>query len=72
MKPHIRQSLAAKIVAVGFIILILLGNFWVVGHLLGREPAEWMSVLGLGGLGLVLIGGVFLIFQIVMDHFDAG
>ncbi|NRA45607.1 MAG: hypothetical protein HRU09_11685 [Oligoflexales bacterium] len=71
MKPHIRQSLAAKIVAVGFIILILLGNFWVVGHLLGRQPSEWMSVLGLGGLALVLIGGVFLMIQIVTDHFDA-
>ena len=70
MQAHIRRSLAAKIVAIGFIVLILMGNFLFVWQIGGQEPKEWTRVAGLAGLAMVLGGGVFLLGHIAKDYLE--
>lgn len=56
-----------RLVAVGFIILILLGNYWFIHIVTGRHPDPWVqTVFVLIMLGLVGIGflwGVLWIYS---------
>lgn len=70
MQEKIRRSLAAKIVAIGFIILILFGNFLFVKRILGQKEDDWMVIGAWLGLGCVLIGGIALIFNIIKGFME--
>lgn len=60
MQSMLRKSLAAKIVAVGFIILTLTGNIWIVDHMMNQPIPIWLHYLLYLGVVLVLLGGIAL------------
>ncbi|HYX39189.1 MAG TPA: hypothetical protein VE954_39310 [Oligoflexus sp.] len=43
MKPYLRRSIFTKASALGFIVMILLGNAWLVVFLTGQSGAAWLS-----------------------------
>jgi hypothetical protein len=44
MGPMINQkSFGAKISAVGFALIILLGNFWILYSVFGRPSPNWLA-----------------------------
>ncbi len=47
--------------AVGFIILILLGNLWASLRLTGAQIPAWLFDGGVGAVGLVALGGFMLL-----------
>ena len=57
----------AKFTAIGFIILILIGNFWLVLHLLGQQPPWYFELIGLTCIAGVLIGGTGLLCQQILE-----
>lgn len=63
---HWLQSPPAKIVAVGFIIMILLGNLWLVGALLGAQASPWVVTGFALGVVVVFVGAVTLIIRAIL------
>jgi hypothetical protein len=51
-----RKSIGAKISAVGFSLIILLGNFWILYSLFGTAAPNWLTD-GLKASALVTICG---------------
>ncbi len=43
MKLYLRRSIFTKAAALGFIVMILLGNAWLVQALTGQKVAVWMA-----------------------------
>jgi hypothetical protein len=43
MKTYLRRSVFTKAVALGFIVMILLGNAWLVLFLTGQGEVVWLS-----------------------------
>ena len=57
----IRQSLAAKITALSFIVMILLANFWLIYVITDTPGPEWIKVgFAFSMLG-AFIGGFWLL-----------
>ena len=64
MDPHLRQSPWARLTAVGFIVLILLGNYWFVLVVTAAPVPLWFErafygtviAIGLSGTGLLVRG----------------
>jgi hypothetical protein len=65
MKIYLRRSIFTKAAALGFIVMILLGNAWLVLFLTGQSGAVWLTyslgacmvwtVLAGCGMGLKII-----------------
>lgn len=63
MNEKLRRSWPARAVAFFFIVLILLGNYWLVGSLTGAQPEPWLTSsflvailgVGLGALGMAAV-----------------
>lgn len=55
-----QHSLAARVTAIGFITLILLGNFWVIRAVTGSPIPSWFPVISLIGILTVFTGGTIL------------
>ena len=60
MNHSFRKSLWARLAAVGFIIIITSGNFWVVEKLTGQDGSVLLEFAGLAGLMLVITGATGL------------
>ena len=58
-----RRKIFKRLTAVGFIILILGGNIWLVLGLLGAELPLALRVSAGLGVGLVAVGGLGLLGQ---------
>jgi TRAP-type C4-dicarboxylate transport system permease small subunit len=43
LKPYLRRSIFTKAVALGFIVMILLGNVWLVLVLTGQKDMHWLG-----------------------------
>ena len=43
MKPYLRRSIFTKAAALGFIVMVLLGNVWLVLFLTGQKGVLWLS-----------------------------
>lgn len=70
MKSTYRESIPTKIVAVGFIILILLSNLAVVDLLFGQDHAVWMQWGAIVGFGMVFFGGLGLLGKFFLEILD--
>ena len=62
MRQELRLSLPARLTALSFIVLIVIGNLWLLEGLLGKSPPRWLQLGFLLGCGGVLVGGVGLGF----------
>jgi hypothetical protein len=49
---------SARITAVGFVILILGGNAWLVFGLFGAATPEWLKLGAVLGIGSVILGAL--------------
>ena len=61
MHQTIRQSWPARLSAIGFIIVILAGNGWLVYALMGDPVPPVVSYAFAGGVFLALAGGLGLV-----------
>jgi hypothetical protein len=58
-----RKTTGAKIVAIGFIGLTLLGNFWLIQALFAKPVQEWVFSLFISLAATVGIGAAVLGFE---------
>lgn len=58
---QLRKSFPAKLTAIGFIGLILLGQFWLVYLMMGREGPQWIGYAMQVSLVAVILGGIGLL-----------
>ncbi len=65
MIRYLRQSLPARVAAVGFIVVIVLGNVWLTYGLTGQTPPVWVAVSFLGGMVIAGCGGLGLAYVAV-------
>lgn len=65
MNPEVRKSAATKISAIGFIILILSGNLWLVYAILGSQVPFWVSYGFTTGVAVTALGGIALVVKIM-------
>jgi hypothetical protein len=56
----LRRSCGAKITAIGFILFILFGNFYLIYQITASSPAGWIQTGFSLSLVLVAIGGIAL------------
>ena len=63
------RSLPARIVAAGFIVLILVGNCWFVLRVVGQEIPAWLGAVSRMATAGVLGGGLLLVGTIVWKRF---
>jgi protein-S-isoprenylcysteine O-methyltransferase Ste14 len=61
MGRHLRHTPPARIVALSFVLLILLGNVWFVLAVIGWEIPSWFQVASRIGLCGALVGGFWLV-----------
>ena len=61
MDSKLRQSIPARTTAVGFILVIICGNFWLVGAMLGKPTQAWVANGFLVGMAVALAGGAGLL-----------
>jgi len=67
MRPNLRRSFASKVVAISFIALILLGNYWVVLALTGSPLPGWLYDAGVLSTAGVLAGGIGLLVTAIIN-----
>ena len=63
------RSVPARIVAAGFIALILVGNCWFVLRIIGQEIPAWLSAASRVATAAVVGGGLLLVGTIVWRRF---
>ena len=61
LKKHIRNSIPAKMTAIGFIVVILSGNFWLISLLLKQQPSMLVVYSMQIGTLLTLLSGLLLL-----------
>jgi hypothetical protein len=62
--------MSRRITAVGFIIMILSGNFWLLRMFASQEPGTFLIYSVRIGLFLVVLGGVGIFWQKVRIFLD--
>ena len=65
-RPDWLRSTPARISAAGFIILILMGNLWLVGALLGAQSSPWILTGFALGVASVFVGAITLIIRAIL------
>jgi hypothetical protein len=65
-----RHSLPAKGVAIGFIVQILLGNYWLILKFTGAEPPAWFSDAILAGAFWIILCGFGMLLSSVFQKRD--
>jgi di/tricarboxylate transporter len=58
--PDVKKSAPAKISAIGFIIVIVFGNLWLVNALMETATPFWVSYGFFSGVIFVMVGGIGL------------
>ena len=59
------RSLPARIVAAGFIALILVGNCWFVLTVIGQETPAWLRIASRVATAGIVTGGILLFGAVV-------
>jgi hypothetical protein len=77
MHPEVKKSAPVKITAIGFIIVIVFGNLWLVNALMSTVTPFWVAYGFFSGVVLVFAGGaglgyVLLMRQIIGSKADPG
>lgn len=49
---------SARITAIGFVILLLGANVWLIFGLFGTATPEWLKLSAIFGIGSVILGAV--------------
>lgn len=65
MQAAIRKSWPARLSALGFIAVIVLGNVWWTFGLTGKPIPQWLGVAMASSIGLTLFSGVCLMALMV-------
>ena len=60
MRIEIRQSPPARVVALCFIFIVILGNIWVTYAIVGLEPPVWVQVAFPWVILATFLGGLWL------------
>jgi hypothetical protein len=60
MNGSVTRSFPARIVAISFVVLILLGNGWFVLAVNGWQIPGWFRVMSKGAVLTALMGGLWL------------
>lgn len=71
MAQNWRSSVWSKLSALGFIILVILGNIWFIEGLTGREAPKWLQILFLANVLGLLISGLGLGTHILWNIYRA-
>ncbi len=71
MAQNWRSSFWSKVSALGFIVLVILGNIWFVEGLTGRESPPWLQVLFIANVLVLLISGFGLGIHILLNIYRA-
>ncbi len=66
MHSEVKKSAPAKISAIGFIIVIVFGNLWLVNALLSTVTPFWVAYGFFTGVVLVFAGGAGLGYVLLM------
>ena len=61
MNDALRRSLPSKLTAIGFIVLIVSGNFWLVNALISKSPSTWVGIGFMVGSVLTMAGAIGLL-----------
>jgi hypothetical protein len=62
MNPNLRAALPTRFTALGFIVVLLGGNFWVMYLILGQKvPNIIVEGFNLGVL-MVIVGGISMLY----------
>ncbi len=68
MTPRLRKSLAAKSVAIGFIVSILCGNYWIILAIFKKTLPLWFLNLVSVTAIWIIISGVWLVATAVQHY----
>ena len=60
MRSALRRSPPARVVAVCFILIVILGNIWVTYAVVGREPPAWVQMSFPWVILSTLVAGLWL------------
>lgn len=55
------RYLSRKVTAIGFIALILLGNYWVVMTIVGAPMPDWYIPAATAATSLTVAGGIMML-----------
>ena len=66
MHPEVKKSAPAKISAIGFIIVVIFGNLWLVNAVLSTVTPFWVAYGFFTGVVLVFAGGAGLGYVLLM------
>jgi biotin transporter BioY len=72
MKSYLRRSIFTKAVALGFIVMILLGNAWLVLFLTGQSEAAWLSYSFTFCMGWTILAGFGMGIRMIQHQFQKG
>jgi len=67
ISPQNMKTWQAKVVAISFIVMTLLGNFWVLRMVLGQDVPQWFFHLLVVAVLAVIFGGSSLMWRSYMD-----
>jgi len=56
-----RYGWPAKVTAVGFIVVIAFGNFWLAHALFGTVVPEWVGLGFIAGMAAAAFGGIAIV-----------
>ena len=63
------RPLSHRITAVGFIVMMIAGNFWLVAYLLGTKPSRLVTFSFEFGVITVAVGGLAMLVRFVRSKF---
>ena len=66
MHPEVKKSAPAKISAIGFIIVVIFGNLWLVNAVMSTATPFWVAYGFFTGVVLVFAGGAGLGYVLLM------
>jgi hypothetical protein len=72
MKTYLRRSIFTKAVALGFIVMILLGNAWLVLFLTGQDGASWLTYSFAACMGWTALAGFGMGLKMIQHQFQKG
>jgi hypothetical protein len=66
LHPEVKKSAPAKISAIGFIIVVIFGNLWLVNAVMSTVTPFWVAYGFFTGVVLVFAGGAGLGYVLLM------